>query len=415
MPDGATGFAALAAAFRHRNFRIYAIGNALSLVGLWVQRVAVGWLTWELTRSGTWLGIMVFADLAPALLLGPIGGAIADRFDRKRIAMGAQALALVQAASLAALTMAGLIDIYALLAFTVALGAVSSFWQPVRLALMPALVERPDLPAAIAIASMIFNLARFVGPAVAGPIIVYAGVGPAFAVNAVSFLAFLVALAAMDLPRPKPRPRGGSSVLGDVMAGVRFAAAHAGIGPLLLLTLVVAAGVRPVAELLPGFADAVFDRGAGGLAMMTSALGLGALVGGLWLARRGDRPGLTRATLTGAALGGVAVAAFAATDVFPLALLAISGAGVAIAISAVGAQTLVQTAVPDEMRGRVLSFYGLIFRSAPALGALAMGAASEVVGLGPPVMVGAALGVAACAWGWRRRARLAAALEAAPA
>ncbi len=404
----ARGRLAAIAIFRYRNFRLYMAGHGLSLVGLWLHRVAVGWLAWDLTGSGTWLGVIAMVDLAPAVVLGPIAGALADRFDRRRLAQLFQIVAMIQAVLLAALSFAGVLDIWLLAALTLALGVNQSFWQPARLALVPSLVPRADLATAIAVNAVVFNVARFLGPAAAGAIIVWAGVGWAFLANAVSYLAFIYALAVLSLPPPATADRR-HGIFADMVQGIRYALRHPGISPLLLLLAAFAVLVRPVVELLPGFAEAVFARGAGGLAIMTSTMGAGALVAGLWLARRGggDLMGLVA---TAGSVGALVLFAFAATSWFAFALACLAVAAFCQTCMGVGGQTLLQSAIDDVMRGRVLSFYGMIFRGGPALGAVAMGTASEVTGLQVPVALGALIGVAACALAYRRRHALALAL-----
>ncbi len=184
---------------RNSTFAIYSAGNAVSLVGMWMQRIAIGWLTWQLTESGLWLGIVAFADFFPVLLLGLIAGAAADRWDRLRVVKTSQAISMVQATVLFVLTATGHMTIGLLVTLTALQGAVVAFNQPARLALVPSLVSSADLASAIAINAVIFNLARFIGPMFAGLAIVWSGVSAAFAVNAVSYVAFLVALANIHL------------------------------------------------------------------------------------------------------------------------------------------------------------------------------------------------------------------------
>ena len=288
----AAGFGGILRALRNPNYGLYTAGNAVSLIGTWMQRIAVGWLAWQLTGSGAWLGAIAFADLFPTVLVGPFAGAAADRWDRLRVTKVSQALAMLQAITLFGLTWFDLMTIELLFALTVALGVIAGFNQPARLALIPSLVRREDLSAAVAINSIIFNSARFVGPAVAGLMIVTGGVAAAFAVNALSFVFFLVALARIRLPAEPPAPpRARSSLFRDVGDGIRYTASHQGIAPMMILLIVVCLCVRPVVELLPGFAAAVFASGAGGLAVLTSTIGAGAVLGGLWLARRTEPGG----------------------------------------------------------------------------------------------------------------------------
>lgn len=406
------GFSHIGSALAHRNYRIYVSGNAVSLVGLWIQRVATGWLTWELTGSGAWLGAMAFADLFPTIVVGPVAGVIADRTDRLRILRIAQSLSMLQAAVLAGLSIAGWIEPYSLLALVAINGIVSGFNQPARLALVGNLVPREALSTAVAINSVVFNLARFVGPALGGALIVAFGVGSAFAANAVSFLAFLLALTLIRIP-PQIQGRrhaASDSILAGIREGLDYVAGHAGIGPLLALLAVTGAGARCVVELLPGFADQIFGRGAGGLAALTASVGVGAVLGGVWLARRGGAAGLARVALLNG-LGMIAtVLLFAYIERFWMALLVAAATGAFMAGTGIAVQTLVQSVAAPEVRGRVLALYGLIVRASPAVGALLVGSASEWFGLQAPLVVSTLACAAFWLWAWRRRRRIARAM-----
>src|SRR5437762_9006148 len=180
---------------RNANFGLYSAGSAISLIGMWMQRIAIGWLTWQLTESGFWLGVIAFADFFPVILVGPIAGAAADRWDRLKVVKISQAISLLQATALVALTASGHINIGLLVALTAFQGFIVAFNQPARLAMVPYLVPEADLASAVAINSVIFNLARFVGPMLAGLAIVWSGVAAAFAANAISYVPFLLALA----------------------------------------------------------------------------------------------------------------------------------------------------------------------------------------------------------------------------
>ncbi len=403
------GLRAIPRTLAHRDFGTYVAGISISLIGTWMQRIGVGWLAWKLSHSGAVLGLAAFADLFPTVLIGPFGGALADRLDRLRLIKITQMLGLVQAATLFALTASGLISVPWLLTLVLLGGAAAGVEQPARLALVPSLVPRSDLATAVAINAIVFNTARFIGPALAGLAIVWVGVGTVFALNALSFIAFLVALARLRLA-PSARPRRAPPVLTAVGEGLRYTAGHAGIGPILLLHVVLSVGARPFFELLPGFADEVFGRGAPGLATLSSTVGIGAIVGGLWLAQRSDQSRLAQVVLVNSLLIALSALGFALSTWFPAAIACVAVAGFAMVATGVGTQTLIQTAVEDEMRGRVLSLFGLIFRGGPALGALVMGTASELVGLQLPLAVGALLGVGACGLLWRQRQAIARAL-----
>ena len=277
-------------------------------------------------------------------------------------------------------------------------------------------MPQQDLSTAVAINSIVFNLARFVGPALAGALIVSGGTAAVFGANALTFLAFLLALTRIRLPRIAPAaPELRRSLLGDVADGIRYTARHPGVGPLLLLLTINSMTVRPFVELLPGFAADVFDRGADGLAMMTSVIGGGAIVAGIWLARREGLRGLTRITLGSTILLSVSTLCFVASGWFPLGLACLAISGMGLVASGVTTQTLVQTAVDPRMRGRVLSLYGIIFRGGPAAGALVVGTFSDIIGLQLAMGIGATAGMVAWVWAWRRRRAMTAALEPPPA
>jgi predicted MFS family arabinose efflux permease len=409
-PEDGGGVGNIARAFAHRNFRVYVGGNSISLVGWWLQKVAVGWLAWTLTHSGAWLGLMSFADFLPVLVLSPFAGVLADRRDRVRILRLTQLCGCAQASLLAVLVYTGAIGVHLLFGLVLALGIASSLAQPARLALIPTLVDRASLAAALAINSVVFNVARFIGPAIAGFLIADVGIATAFAANALGYIAFQVALWRLrDLPPLPPPPR--QNALRASLEAYAYASRHPGIGPLLLLFAVTTIATRGFVELFPGFADSVFHRGPQGLSMLTSTVGLGAIIGGAWMVMRPRLAGLAGVVLGATLIMSLAVLAFAATDRFGVALPCVLVAGAAMTITGTGAQTLIQAAVDSRMRGRVMALYGMIFRSGPALGAVIAGSASVHFGLRAPLAAGAAV---ACAFWLATRPRhreMAAALE----
>lgn len=401
----------IGAALRVRNYRLYVSGGLVSLIGTWMQRIGVGWLMWQMTHSGTWLGLVSMADLFPGVIIGPFAGALADRFDRLRTIRVAQLAMLSQGLVLWACTASGVMTPPLLLVLVLFGGVVVGVNQPSRLALIPSLVPRALLATAVAVNSVTFNLARFIGPALAGFVILHLNVATVFLLNGLSFVAFVVALSLMNLPPQEPGAPRRQSLGADIVQGVRYVAGHPGIGPMLGLMVVLALGSRPFVELMPGLVDEVFHSGADGLAALSSIVGLGAIVAGLWIASRGPRPGLAQVTLAASALGAVSIGALALSPNLTAALVCAAFAGVAMVTCGVGTQTLVQMSVAGEVRGRVLSLYGIIFRSGPAAGAFVMGLASEWAGLRWPLVVGAGLTFAMWALVWRRRAAIATALE----
>ncbi|HUC71840.1 MAG TPA: MFS transporter, partial [Stellaceae bacterium] len=361
---GGVGNATLA--FAHRNYRIYASGNAVSLIGIWMQRVSVGWLAWTLSHSGTWLGIMSMAEFFPVVFLSPLAGALADRRDRVGIIRITQIAGSIEATLLAVLVYTGAISIWLLFALTFLLGVFNAMAQPARLALIPTLVDRRSLASALAINAIIFNSARFVGPAVAGIVIAKISVGASFAVNAATYLVFLVAMANLR-GLPALPVAATQSVLRASAEAYSYASRHPGIAPMLLLFTVTTIGTRGFVELFPGFADHVFGRGPEGLSMLTSTVGLGAICGAGWLLLRPGIAGLTGVVLGNTLVISLAILAFTATDRFYLALPCVFLAGAAMTITGIGAQTLIQAAVEIGMRGRIMALYGMIFRAGPAL------------------------------------------------
>jgi MFS family permease len=401
----------IARALRHGQYRRFAGGDFVSLVGNWVQRVAVGWLTWELTQSGTWLGIMAFAELAPSVLFSPLGGAHADRFDRLRIVLATEVMMALQAASLAVLTLAGWIDIWSLLVLTMMRGCLNSWSHPARQSLVPSLVPHTEIAPAIALNSVLFNMARFVGPAIAGIVIVEWGIGHAFVINTAGLLLFTGVLIYLRLPYPEKVKHNRQPLMVQLIEGYAYVVQHPGIGPVMLLLLVTSVLARPIGDLLPGFAGAVFETGATGLAWMTSSMGLGAMVAGFIIAQRGHVSGLTRFAVICTFLMGATLIVFAFAPQFWIALVAIAITSFAISTTGIGCQSLVQSGVDGNLRGRVISVYGMIFRAGPATGALVMGTLSENLGWEWPVAGGGALCLGTWVWAKRKSSAIKASLE----
>jgi predicted MFS family arabinose efflux permease len=387
-------------------------GSLAAWTGLWMQRVAVGWLAWDLTGSAFWVGLVAFADLAPAVLVSPLAGAVADRVDRLRLSLLTQLAIAAQAALVAGITWAGGMTIWLLLALELMGGVAGCFAQPARQALLPGVVPRADLPASVAMNSLVFNLARFLGPALAGPVILAWGVAPAIAGNA---LAYLFASATLLVLRVAPEARQGhpasKSLLGEMRDGLLYVARHPGLGPILLFSALSCLALRGLQEILPPFVERLFQGGPESLAILTSAFGVGALVSGLLLAARGRLTGTTRIAILAIAAQALATAAFVSTGIFALGVLSAAAIGAMASLHGIAVQTLVQSASDPAMRGRVLAVWGLITRAGPAAGALALGAAGEAFGMAWPVYAAVLLALGIVAWGLTVAGRAAASLE----
>jgi len=413
LRHAAGGFANAGRAFAHRNYRIYVSGNSVGLIGTWLQRVSVGWLAWTLTHSGAWLGVMSMAEFFPVVFLSPLAGVLADRRNQVGVIRTTQVIGGCQATLLAVLVYTDAITIWLLFGLTLLLGITNSFAQPSRMALISNLVDRPTLPSALAINSIVFNSARFIGPAIAGIIIAHASIAAAFAVNAATYAWFFLQMTRLSRVQSYSGG-GGRNVLAEAFEAYTYASRHPGIAPMLGLFAVTTIGTRGFVELFPGFADSVFHRGAGGLSMLVSTVGLGAICGGAWMLQRPGLTGLTSLVLGNTLVMSLAVIAFTASADFYIALPCAFVAGGAMVITGVGAQTLIQAAVEPQMRGRIMALYGMIFRAGPALGAVLMGSLSERFGLRLPLAVGAVVSVAVWTMTWARQRHIAEQLETEP-
>ncbi len=406
---------ALARALSHRNARIFFGASFVAWTGLWMHRIAVAWLAWELTHSAFWVGVVAFCDLAPAVFVSPVAGAVADRVDRVRLCMLSQAATAVQAATVASLAWSGHISITTLLVLEFCGGIAASFSQPARQTLMPGIVPRADLPAAVGCNSLTFNLARFAGPAMAGPIIAVFGVVPAIYCNALGYaLACLSLLRLTIAPEERRGHPASSSLWGEVRDGLVYAWRHAGIGPLLLYAGLGAVLLRGMQEILPPFVDRHFGRGAESLAMLTACFAVGALGASIWTANRGRIEGTVRLAIWSGLAQALAVAAFVASGWFPLGMASAALIGASASVHGIAVQTLLQSSTAAAMRGRMLALWGVITRACPALGALVLGAAGEGFGLQMPVLLAVAAFLGVFVWGLRRQPRLTAVLEGGP-
>jgi MFS family permease len=364
-----------------RDFAIYLIGSAFSLHGLWIQRVAIGWLAWQLTESEAWLGLLALAELLPVVLLGPLFGVWADRLDRKTVAYIANGINIFLSALLCVLTALAIVDIYTLWIITALLGCISSAFQPVRLSLIPSLVPRELLSEAVAAQSIVFNISRFLGPAIAGVTIAAFGLWAAFAINAVSYFAMIAALLLVDLRRGAAL-RERRNFLTEFKEGVAYTYTHPEISWQLIVVAISALTGRAVIVMLPAFAGDIFAGDSAVLATLTSVAGGGAVIAGVALTRLGAGRGLKRATVHGTIVTGLLMVVLGWTDSFVTGIVVLAALGFCLTLVGIGSQTLIQTAVSEDMRARVLSLWAAVAFSAPALGGLLIGIAAQAWGLG---------------------------------
>jgi MFS family permease len=398
------------------NYRNYMAGNFVSQLGLWTQRIAVQWITWELTGSTTWLGIIAFADFFPIVVMAPLAGAYADRIERLRGIRLFVFLSAILSGLIAGLIVYDLMTEYILLVLVFINGAVLAFNYPFRLAIIHQLVGREALTSAISINSVGFNIARIGGPALAGAIINFWGIGPAVIFTVVADVVFILALYTVRPEQGDGRPKAKpiDAIPREIKEGFQFAIRHAGIAPLLVLLSVSTIFGRPLNDLLAGFSDTVFGMGATGLAWLTACYGFGGLMGCIELACYSGIHGLTRKMVRAALFVSLAVLGFVATDIFWISLCSVALLGYCFSVIGIIEQSLMQASIPDEMRGRMMSFYSLVSRGCPGFGALLMGYLGSFDGLRLPVGGGAVICFALWLWVRRRQDVMTAHLERTP-
>lgn len=372
------GFGAL----RVRGFAIYSIGNGLSSIGLWVQRLAIGWLAWTLTGSELWVGLIAFALFAPILFLSPLFGVLIDRMDPRRASLAINGLMMSWAALLALTSAAGALDIRLLFTISLAIGTTSAAYTPTRLSVIPSLVPRALLPSAVAYNSLIFNGSRLIGPAIAGVILANANPAWAFALNAGSYVPLLAALLVIEMAPRAPSSEAAPAYLRELTGGF----AHAWSNRLIRWQLLLAGwGTlfgRSVLELLPVYADRLYAKGAGALAALTAAAGLGALFSALLALRSGVDSGHLRSrTILLNLLGAGALLALPFSHALPFGLVAMGLIGFTASGSAILSQTLVQLEVEDRFRGRVSSLWGMVTIGGAALGSVTLGSLLDIAGV----------------------------------
>jgi MFS family permease len=386
--EAATGLQSIGRALRHRNYRLFFSGQSVSLIGTWLTRVATSWLIYRLTGSALLLGVLGFAGQIPTFVLAPLAGVLVDRWDRYRVLVVTQVLAMIQSGVLAALALAGVINVWHVLALSVFQGLINAFDMPARQSMVVQMVEdRADLPNAIALNSSMVNAARLLGPAAAGVLIAAVGEGWCFFIDAVSYVAVIASLLLMRI-EPRPRAATSTRVLHEMHEGFRYASGFAPIRALLLLMAVVSLVGMPHTVLLPVIAREVLRGGAGTLGALTAASGLGALVGALYLASRRNVLGLGRVIVGSAALFGVGLVGFSRVGVLWLALPLMLATGAGMMLLMASSNTILQTIVDEDKRGRVMSLFAMAFFGTVPFGSLLAGALATRLGAQNTILVG---------------------------
>jgi MFS family permease len=388
-------------ALQEREFRLFFTGQLVSLIGTWMQSVAQSWLVYRMTGSALLLGTIAFLGQFPVLVLAPVGGIVADRRGRHGVVVGTQVASMILAFALAALTLTGRVQVWEVGVLAALGGVVSAFDIPARQAFIVEMVGREDLPNAIALNSSMFNGARVLGPAVAGVMVAVIGEGWCFLVNGVSFLAVIAGLLMMRLP-DHPHAVPSRSPARDVVEGFRYAWDTVPIRALLLLIGIISLWGMPYTVLMPIFADRVLNGGPRALGLLMGATGVGALLGALTLAARTSVRGLGRWAAWAAACFGSTLVLFSMSRALILSEAILVLVGFSMMVQLASSNTLIQSMVPDRLRGRMMSLYSMMYMGMSPFGALLAGAVAHRIGAPGAVATGGALCVLAAALFWSR-------------
>ena len=388
------GFAFTFRALGSRNFRLFYAGQSISLIGTWMQQVAMIWLVYRLTHSAFLLGVVGFAGQIPTFLLAPFTGVLADRWNRHRTLVVTQTLALLQASTLAILVLTGTAEVWHLVVLAVALGTINALDMPTRQSFIVQMIERKeDLGNAIALNSAMVTATRLLGPSIAGVLIGAFGEGICFLANAISYVAVIAALLAMRVAPPPARPANGR-IIDGLREGFGYVAGLAPVRDTLLLLGFVSFMGMPYYILLPVFAKDVLGGGAHTLGFLMGAAGLGSLVGTGFLAARRSVRGSGAIIAAGATVFGVGLIAFSLSHIVWLSMLLICVAGLGMMVQMACSNTLIQTVVDDDKRGRVMSLFTMAFIGMAPFGSLFSGACASRIGAPGTLAIGGALCIA---------------------
>jgi len=395
-------------AFKSRNYRLYFTGQSISLIGTWMQKTAVSWVIYTLTHSTFMLGLTLFASQFPSFLFSLMGGVVSDRYNRFRVLLATQVASMIQAILLAVLILANHYQVWEILGLSVLLGIINAFDVPARQSLVYEMVEdKNDLPNALALNSSMVNLSRLIGPAIAGIILEALGDGACFVGNAMSFVAVIASLLMMRLPtyEAKPHPK---NVFGELREGFSYLKRAPSISFILVMLALMSLMVLPYTTLIPYYARDVFHGTARTFGIIDSFIGLGAFSGAIFLASQKTGANLKMILFINTIIFGAGLLLFSHEHNYYLALLFVTIAGFGMMSQITVSNTLIQTTVNPNMRGRVISFYAMAFFGMQPLGGLLIGAISKWVGT-PNTLMGegvAALLVAALHWRYLRREKL---------
>jgi MFS family permease len=389
-------------ALSHRNYRLFFCGQTVSLIGTWTQQVAVSWLVYRLTQSAFLLGFVGFATRIPTFVLSPVMGVLADRWNRHRVLVITQALSMVQALALAVLVLTGTVAVWHVIVLSLSLGIINSLDIPARQSFVVEMIERrEDLGNAIALNSSMVNGARLVGPSVAGLLIAAFGEGVCFLINGLSFVAVLLSLLAMKVPL-RPATTGQARLVEGLKEGFGYAFGFPPIRSLLLLLALVSLMGMPFTVLMPVFAQDILHGGPATLGFLMGAHGVGALFGTLYLASRRNVLGLGRIIAVSCAVFGAGLIAFASSRIYWLSLVFVALAGLGMLVQTASTNTLLQTMVEEDKRGRIMSLYTMAFMGMVPFGSILAGSLAHTLGAPGTVVAGGIFCILGGIWFYRR-------------
>jgi len=402
VPEAEVGLSRAWRALRHRNFRLFFGGQSISLIGTWMTRLATSWLVYRLTGSAFLLGIVGFSGQIPTFLLAPFAGVWVDRLNRRHVLIVTQILAMVQSFALAVLTLTKHITIHEIIWLSAFQGMINAFDMPGRQAFLVEMVEdKQDLGNAIALNSSMVNMARLLGPSLAGMVIAVSGEGSCFLIDGISYLAVIASLFAMRL-KPAAVKRVTASMLVQLREGWDYVAGFAPIRTILTLFATVSLMGWPFTVLMPVFASTILKGGPHTLGFLMGAVGVGALVSALSLAIRKSVVGLGRMIYISTAMFGVALIFFGMSRNFWLSLFCMLFCGFGMMQQMAASNTIIQTIVEEDKRGRVMSFYTVAFVGMAPFGSLLSGALARAIGAPRTVMFSGACCIAGAIWFFSR-------------
>ena len=366
-------------ALRHRNFRLFFIGQLISLIGTWMQTVAQAWLVYRLTGSPVLLGTVAFVTQLPVFFLATVGGIVADRYAKRRIVVACQVASMLLAFLLAGLTLGGIVRVWEIIVLAAFLGVVNAFDIPARQAFFVEIVGKEDLQSAIGLNSSIFNGARIIGPTIAGILVATIHEGWCFFINGLSFIAVIVALEMMRVEERRAAGTGRKA-LQEALEGFRYALGSPAISSLLLLVGLVSVVGIPYTVLMPIFADRILHGGAQALGLLMGATGVGAVMGALTLATRRGTSGLGRLAAMSACGFGVSLVLFSQSRWLIVSMVLLMPVGYFVMLQMAATNTLLQTMAPDHLRGRIVALYSMMFMGMSPVGALGAGFTADHIG-----------------------------------